>query len=137
MTEYNENVRRNWYSPPFYTGPGGYKMCLSVLKNDTIFMLDHISVCVYLMRGEYDDRLVWPFRGDITVQLVNQINSQNHQKLTVTFNDKSSISSCSRVTSAEMAKSGCQAATFCPRRFMQYIMDDCVRFRVTKVLVVS
>ena len=34
----------------------------------------HVSVAVHLMRGEYDSRLVWPFRGDITIQLVNHNN---------------------------------------------------------------
>ena len=29
----------------------------------------HVSVNLYLMRGEYDSRLVWSFRGDITIQL--------------------------------------------------------------------
>ena len=29
----------------------------------------YVSVYVHLMRGEYDSRLVWPFRGDITIQI--------------------------------------------------------------------
>ena len=32
----------------------------------------HTSVAVYLMKGEFDDQLEWPFRGDITIQLLNQ-----------------------------------------------------------------
>ena len=38
----------------------------------------HVSVYVHLMRGEYDSRLVWPFRGDITIQLVNHNNDHDH-----------------------------------------------------------
>ena len=30
----------------------------------------HVSVSVNLMRGEHDDKLTWPFRGDITIKLV-------------------------------------------------------------------
>ena len=37
----------------------------------------HVAVLVHLMRGEYDSRLVWPFRGDITIQLVNYSNDQD------------------------------------------------------------
>ena len=40
----------------------------------------HVSVLVHLMRGEYDSRLVWPFRGDITIQLVNHNNDQDHRE---------------------------------------------------------
>ena len=44
-------------------------MCIRVDANDSDAGT-HVSVFVYLMRGEYDSRLVWPFRGDITIQLV-------------------------------------------------------------------
>ena len=105
-------------------------LCVTILQKSWLVMRD--SVYVYLMRGEYDDRLVWPFHGDITVQLVNQIKDQKHEEYTFTFDDKSLISSCSRVTSGERAKSGCvqSLALHCYK-------DDCdsVRFRVTKVVI--
>ena len=104
-------------------------MCLSVDLNDCFFP-GYFAVSVYLMRGEHDDRLMWPFRGGITVQLVNKGSDQKYQEHTYTFNDKSPISSCSRVTSAERAKSGREVLF--PIR---YFKDDCVKFRVTKVLV--
>ena len=44
-----------------------------------------MSVFVHLMRGEYDSMLKWPFRGDITIQLVNHNNDQDHNEKTVTF----------------------------------------------------
>ena len=77
MTEFSKHKRdrQNWFSPPFYSGPRGYKMCLCVYHRFS-WNTEYTSVCVYLMRGEYDDRLVWPFRGDITVQMVNQISDQ-------------------------------------------------------------
>ena len=104
-------------------------MCLSVDLNDC-FLPGYFAVSVYLMRGEHDDRLNWPFRGDITVQVVNQINDQKHPEYTYAFNDKSLISSCSRVTFGERAESGREVLF--PIR---YFKDDCVKFRVTKVLV--
>ena len=45
----------------------------------------HVNLGVILMRGEYDSRLVWPFRGDITIQLVNHNSSQDHNELTIHF----------------------------------------------------
>ena len=46
-----------------------------------------MSVFVYLMRGEYDSILKWPFRGAITIQLVNHKNDRDHYQKTVHFND--------------------------------------------------
>ena len=66
----NKILSAQWFSEPFYTHKGGYKMCLSVFANGTGVALDsYVSVFVNLMRGEYDDNLKWPFRGSITVQL--------------------------------------------------------------------
>ena len=105
-------------------------LCVTILQKGLFVMRD--SVCVYLMRGEYDDRLVWPFHGEITIQLVNQIKDQKHEECTITFDDKSLISSCCRVTSGERAKSGCVGSLA-----LQRYKDDCdsVRFRVTKVVI--
>ena len=55
MTHYSTHKKKKkdeWYSPPFYTGPGGYKMCIRVDAWGY-----GISVHVHLMRGERDSRL--------------------------------------------------------------------------------
>ena len=63
----------SWFSRPFYTHSQGYKMCLRVTANGQgSGKGTHTSVAVYLMKGEFDDQLEWPFRGDITIQLLNQ-----------------------------------------------------------------
>ena len=61
MTQYYTHKKNNdqWYSPPFYTGPGGYKMCIRVVANGWGYGAGtHVSVYVHLMRGEHDSRLV-------------------------------------------------------------------------------
>ena len=59
-----------WHSPPFYTHLGGYRMCLEINANGFgNGKGTHVSVFVCLMRGEFDDLLKWPFRGDVTIQL--------------------------------------------------------------------
>ena len=139
MTEYSKHKRdrQNWFSPPFYSGPRGYKMCLCVYRR-SFWILESTSVCVYLMRGEYDDRLVWPFCGDITVQVVDQGSDQNHQECTLKFDDKCSIFSCIRVTSGERAMSGSMERSFALEDSENmYIKGDCVKFKVTKVSVTS
>ena len=49
--------KESWYSPPFYTGPGGYKMCLRVDVSCVIGRVvsgRDLFACVCLVRGEYD-----------------------------------------------------------------------------------
>ena len=108
-------------------------MCLRVVLNDFLPVF-FFALSVYLMRAEHDDRLVWPFRGDITVQLVDQIKDQDHMIVDFGFSKKSPISSCSRVKSGERAKSGCEEV-YMPSKI--YVKDDCIKFRVTNIVVVS
>ena len=72
MDDFDQHKKKAdiWYSPPFYTHLEGYKMCLKVYANGyDKGKGTHVSVFVFLMRGEYDDLLKWPFRGDVTIQL--------------------------------------------------------------------
>ena len=76
------SLSSSWYSPSFYTHPRGYKMCLRVDANGYgVRKNSHVSVYLYMMRGEYDESLKWPFRGDITVQLLNQVEDRGHHEV--------------------------------------------------------
>ena len=72
------NNHQTFRSKPFYTHFGGYKMHLRVdgygAGNEEGH---HLCVAVVLMKGPFDDRLEFPFRGEITVQLFKR-NSQTH-----------------------------------------------------------
>ena len=62
-----------WTSPPFTTHPNGYQMCLQVSPNGFEDGKDtHLCVAARLMKGADDDHLPWPFRGSLTVQLIDQ-----------------------------------------------------------------
>lgn len=81
MTNYSQLKRAgdSWYSPPFYTSPQGYKFYLTVYANGSGGAAGkYVSVFVDIMKGEYDDRLNWPFQGAITFQLVNQREDSDH-----------------------------------------------------------
>ena len=69
----------HWMSQPFFTHSQGYMMSLRVTANGQgSGKGTHITVGVYLMKGEFDDQLEWPFRGDITIQLLNQEGESEH-----------------------------------------------------------
>ncbi len=74
----------DWYSPPFYSHIGGYKMCLRVRANgQRAGAGSHVSVYVHLKPGENDRYLKWPFQGEVTVQLVNHRAEHGHIAKTV------------------------------------------------------
>ena len=73
-----------WYSPPFYTHLGGYRMCLRVYANGVgTGKGTHVSVFVCLMRGEFDDLLKWLFHGEVTIQLKK--NAPSHYQIMLPF----------------------------------------------------
>ena len=130
-----------WYSLPFYTHVHGYRMCLGVYANGRGSAKGtHVSVCVCLMHGELDNSLKWPFRGDVTIQLLNQLNDKEHHVRALHFNDATPDTSAGRVTTGE--RGGLWGYnTFIHHRELkynsakncEYDMDDCLCFRVTKV----
>ena len=63
------------YSPPFYTSPHGYRMCVrTYLNGDGIGKGTHLSVFFVLMRSEHDNLLPWPFKQTVRFTLINQKN---------------------------------------------------------------
>ena len=128
------------YCPPFYTSPSGYKMCISVYPNG---VADHkgtyVSVYAHLMQGDNDDRLPWPFTGSITIKLLNQLENRNHHSISITFTPYCSASQ--RVVDKKQPKlnNGYGSAQFISHAKLeydlynncQYLMDDCLYFRIT------
>ena len=133
-----------WFSPSFYSHIGGYKMCLGVDTNDILSGADtHMTVCVYLMRGEYDDNLVWPFRGDVTFHLVNRNVDDGHVEGTINFNDSAPDDVAGRVMEGERVPGGSGLAQFISHSALGYgrntdfLDKDALEFRVTSVKVHS
>ena len=95
MTDFEGRKKdsEGWWSEPFYTHPGGYNMQIEVLANGRYSGKDtHISLYVWLLQGQYDNNLKWPFYGNITIKLLNQVEDRKHFEHSVQFNDKVSDS---------------------------------------------
>ena len=120
-----------WYSPPFYTHPRGYKMCLNVYANGNgDGEGSHVSVFLYMMKGEYDDSLKWPFLGDITIQLLNVVGI-----IHITSYDYGK-----RVLEGERSATGMLGfPEFTNHRDLtpRYLKDDCLEFCIKEVDVKS
>ena len=134
----------SWISPSFYSNIGGYKMCLRVDANGAEFGADtHVTVGVYLMRGEYDDNLIWPFRGDVTLHLVNRKVDKGHVEGTATFEESDPGDVAGRVTEGVRAPRGQGLPQFISHstlgygRNTEFLDQDVLEFRVTSVIVHS
>ena len=130
-----------WFSPPFYTHPQGYKMCLRVDANGSgKGKGTHVSAFAYLMQGEYDDHLKWPFQGHVVIQLCNQLQDKYHRGHTIDFSETTNARVIGRVTSGERAESG-RGSELIPHNDLnfkrtknyQYLMNDCLHFQIVAV----
>ena len=78
-----------WVSPPFYTHPHGYKVCLVVYPNGIEYGKgSHVSVFVGLLKGEHDDQLGWPLELDVAIELLNWREDKEHYDRTMTMNSE-------------------------------------------------
>ena len=128
----------NWLSSGFYTSIGGYKLCLNVYANGRgDGEGTHVSCFVILMPGEYDDTLEWPFQGEVTVELLNQLEDKNHQKGLILFNEQTKDECKNR--KLEENSQGWGKLQFIPHTDLglnsstntQYLMNDTLYFRVS------
>ena len=138
MTNFEQHKNDNmWYSPPFYTHPHGYKMCLCLWPNGCISDEGtHLGVTVHIMRGEFDDHLKWPFRGDITFVLLDQEGGKDRKDIVkVVHFDVAPNRNCTRVVGEEVIGYGRGISAVVPLSALQpkYLKNDCVKLQVTKV----
>ena len=137
MTNFEEYKRDNdhWYSSHFYTHPKGYKMYLDVYANGN--QGTHLSVYVGLLQGEFDDQLKWPFRGEVTVKLVNQEEDKVHVIGTSPFNSSTPEKYCKRVMTENGHGLGWGFGDFLPLTELQpkYLKNDCIKLCIKKVII--
>ena len=138
--DYYRKYNKSWTSPPFYTHPYGYKLCLGVDANGwgigtgKIF----VAVHVYLMKGEHDSELRWPLVCDICVELLNQESQgdgggQRNIANVISFQEMSSYGT--RVMTGDRALSGPGKLEFVSHSDLQpkYLKSGGLIFRIKKI----
>ena len=134
------NSEGDVFLPSFFSHSHGYQMCIKVYPNGEGGCIGtHISIFTFLMRGPYDDHLKWPFRGKITVQIVNQAGDHSHVENTILYNDKTSDDTAGRVVGEERGIGwGFDDYTdleFNAKKKTQYLKDDIIIVRVVSVVI--
>ncbi|CAF1028602.1 unnamed protein product [Adineta steineri] len=119
------------YSPPFYSSPTGYKMCMRLyLNGDGNARRTHLSLFFVLLRGDYDAILQWPFSYKITFCLYDQTDAQRH--IIDSFRPDVKSNSFQRPRSSMNIASG--IPKFCSLPIIHqdnnpYVRDDCMFIR--------
>ena len=132
-----------WYSLPFYSRDKGYKLQLKVVANGSGSGKEtHLSLFVYLLKGEYDDQLQWPFNANITVQLLNWSRDKSHEEKTIPYHT-APLEYRTRVTEGNTVPSGIGYHQFISHSVLEsvssdirYINDDSVCFIIVNVEVI-
>ncbi|PFX22552.1 TNF receptor-associated factor 3-like [Stylophora pistillata] len=118
------------YSPPFYVGRFGYKVCARLYPNgDGFGKGTHMSMFFVVMRGEYDALLPWPFLQKVHFRLIDQDRIRDTYDA---FRPEPNSSSFKRPTSDMNIASGCP--TFISHMEMRqggYIRNDTMFVKIT------
>ena len=127
MTDFEKYKRDNddWCSPQFYTHPNGYKIYLEVTPNGFgSGEGTHLSICARLMQGEFDDLLKLSFRGDVTIELVNQETTH--------FDEQTRASATNRVIKGTYAGTAPGHSKFLSHSDLQpkFLKDNCIKIYV-------
>ena len=135
-----------WYSPGFHTHSKGYRLCLGVSAyGNGDGAGTHVSVYVYRMKGDNDENLIWPFRGQVTFELLNQLQDSSHVLRTIPFDFHAMNEYNSRVVKGDRSGQGWGYNRFFLHEDMKanqcstaiYLKEDCLFFRVTNIEVFS
>ncbi len=131
------------FSPPFLTHNRGYTMCLKIHCNG----YDRgkgkwLSIYAYILRGEYDDYLLWPFCGSITVEVRNLFrNNPRHDHVKIITFAPHPDSCGVRVQGEEYIAPNCLGywnfmylSVLVPNSHDQwYIQNECLKIDVSNV----
>ena len=101
-----------------------------------------MSIFTCIMQGPFDDYLKWPFRSEITIQVVNQAGDHDHVEKTIHYNDKTPDKIVGRVTGKERSEGwgfhkflAHDDLQYNAARKTQYLKDNCLHIRVMKTCI--
>ncbi len=132
--QYKANYTK-WWSHPVYTHHHGYKICLGVRASGwRTGERTHVSVFVHFMRGEFDDSLIWPFRGAISFRLIDQLHGEDHWERTLPYNYWTDSKTDDRVTEGDRAELGWGIYKFIKQSELKpnYLLDNTLLFQIHK-----
>ena len=145
--QYHQHLKSDdakWFSAPFFTHDGGYKMCLRVMANGNgdgrgSGKGTHISAHFYLMQGEHDGTLVWPYNGKLVIEILNQLEDKHHYRREVVIDDSATMKVRVRVRDRSRAAQGRGKSEliahadvlYNSEKNLQYLVEGLLYFRLS------
>ena len=132
MPDFDKRRRCNtkFFSTSFYVNPRGYHMSLVVDANGYgPGEGTHVSVYAAILKGEYYAELKWPFVGEVTFTLLNQLEDSNHHTRTLSMGTVHNAQIGDRWGCSEFVPHSALAHD--PVENTQYLKDDTLYFRVS------
>ena len=118
------------YSDEFYSHECGYKFKLLIkyyqLSND-------IGVFLCLDAGEYDDQLPWPVKIKVCLEMLNQAGNHQHVQRSMTMVWRKEMGSCKEIDDSLMKYANLERSC----KGVQYIVNDCVKFRLSLAVLAA
>ena len=120
-------------SAPLYTHLHGYKFQVRTwVKGQGTYTGTHFSVQFEPHPGDFDDKLKWPAKFSVTLELLNQYKDRDHISVSKTFE----YSEPNRLVPWQYFMHVCyDSLEWDPRRQTQYLKDDKLCFRITNIEV--
>ena len=120
-------------------------MCLCICANGWVAGEGtHVGVAIYMMKGEFDDNLQWPFKGDVRVRLINQREGGDDVEEEILSENCEYEDTLCHVLEGNRGKLGVGLDKFIshsdlykPEEGKEYLKNDMLKFNVSSVSVKS
>ena len=92
-----------------------------------------MSIGAFIMKGQHDDRLQWPFTGTIIIELLNWLEDKGHYKKTLSIDDIAEVTN-----ELDYGKIGgypqfISQSSLNSSTNPQYLYQDCIGVRVQAI----
>ena len=136
VKQLKQQEEAKWKSLSFYSR-GGYKMVLGVCQCNR-YGLDfsigtYLSVYIFIIQGEYDQQLKWPFLGTVTITLVDQRRPEKDITKTLDYTRENYEEGAQRFNNT--LTNGLGLEKFIEWKYLNpnYLKDNCLVFRIDDI----
>ena len=134
LTEFKKHQAKggagSWHSDKFYNHPGGYFFKLNIDTNGYDEALGtHLTAYLFLHDGDNDDKLKWPIKCTVYLQMLNQRGDHGHHTVIHTDEFQAKGIKCFIIGTTRkffpLAKLG-----YCANQNTEYLKNDCLKFQL-------
>ena len=140
FSQYHFDIKQ-WISPHFYSHSNGYKLCLRMYYTEEGVSLklplkglthpypnNDIVLNCYLLPGEYDNQLKWPFEGRVALQILPKQEDVHLQPFVKIIKLNAAVQRKQRTRETDGMV--CGKTTMKVKDVQQYINNDCLKISI-------